>query len=145
VKVKFKKLSKNAIIPKYAHNGDAGLDMPAISYEYIKGRHVYNTGLAVEIPKGYVGLIFPRSSIYKRDLRLTNAVGVLDSTYRGEVKFIFEDYGFIGGGDTNPNIYKVGDKIGQIILLSYRQVEFEETQELSSSDRGELGFGSSGD
>lgn len=140
--VKVKKLDPNAIIPFYAHPGeDAGLDLTATSYSFENGRHIFSTGLAFEIPKGYVGLLFPRSSINKYDLRLTNCVGVLDSGFRGEVKFVFENDGMIS---RDLAIYKVGDKIGQILILSYRQIAFVEVNELSSSVRSEKGFGSSG-
>ncbi len=91
MKVKIKKLHKNAIIPQYAKSGDAGMDLVATSKSYDKhGNVVYGTGLAFEIPKGFVGLLFPRSSNAKKDLLLSNSVGVLDSGYRGEVMFKFK-------------------------------------------------------
>lgn len=147
LKVKIKKLIPEAVIPKYAKPGDAGMDLVATSQEFEKnaaGRRlqVYGTGLAFEIPEGYVGLIFPRSSIAKTELALTNCVGVIDSGYRGEVKFKFAIDG--GSRATNEGTYKVGDRIGQIIIMPYPAVEFEETEELSSTERGEGGFGSSG-
>ena len=94
MKIKIKKVSEKAVIPQYAKDGDAGMDLTAISKQIkhsLNGDHIieYGTGLAIEIPCGYVGLIFPRSSIYKKDLRLSNAVGVIDSGYRGEIKFKF--------------------------------------------------------
>lgn len=80
MEVKIKKLNENAVIPKYSKAGDAGMDLVATSREIDKyGNIVYGTGLAFEIPKGYVGLLFPRSSISKYDMNLTNSVGVLDS------------------------------------------------------------------
>ena len=80
MKVKIKKLCENAVIPSYAKPGDAGMDLVATSRMFDKyGNVEYGTGLAMEIPEGYVGLIFPRSSISKKDLALTNAVGVIDS------------------------------------------------------------------
>ena len=82
MKIKIKKLHENAIIPKYAKPGDAGLDLVATTYKCDESTgfsHEYGTGLAIEIPTGYVGLIFPRSSIYKYDLLLSNHVGVIDS------------------------------------------------------------------
>jgi dUTP pyrophosphatase len=91
MKVAFKKLSDKAVIPKYAIAGDAGLDLVATSYKYENGRHVYGTDLAIEVPEGFVGLIFPRSSIANYDLRLSNAVGVIDSNFRGEITFKFEN------------------------------------------------------
>lgn len=80
MEVKIKKLNKNAVIPFYAKPGDAGMDLTATSKTFDDyGNVEYGTGLAIEIPKGHVGLIFPRSSICKQDLALTNAVGVIDS------------------------------------------------------------------
>ena len=80
MKIKIKKLHENAIIPKYAKPGDAGMDLTAISISKDNvGNITYHTGLAVEIPQGYVGLLFPRSSISKKQQFLTNSVGVIDS------------------------------------------------------------------
>lgn len=139
--VKIKKLVEEAVVPKYAHPGeDAGLDLTATSITYQHGCWVYGTGLAMEIPKGYVGLVFPRSSNRKTDAYLTNSVGVIDSGYRGEIMFSFKNR------DTriDEQPYKVGDRIGQIIIIPYPQIEFEEVDELSDSHRGEGGHGSSG-
>lgn len=81
MKVKIKKLNENAVIPRYAHPTDAGLDLVATSYEYKYDIdcHVYGTGLAVEIPEGYVGLIYPRSSNRKTNAYMCDHVGVIDS------------------------------------------------------------------
>jgi len=146
MEIKIKKLSEEAIVPKYAHSTDAGLDLTATSREYKDGIYVYGTGLAVEIPKGYVGLIFPRSSNYKQDLLLTNSVGVIDSGYRGEIKFMFRDYNrvVLPGENTGNKIWQVGDRIGQLIIMPYPSIELKEVSELSDSDRGEGGFGSTG-
>ncbi|MGM9810975.1 MAG: dUTP diphosphatase [Paludibacteraceae bacterium] len=171
IKVKIKKLHKDAVIPKYAHDTDAGLDLTAVSKtidEY--GNVVYGFGLAFEIPKGYVGLIFPRSSNHKRHLTLTNSVGVIDSGYRGEVTakfshnlkdivprdFIGRLMYFLSGRLRGLHAafrasqdcsydYNVGDRVAQMIIIPYPKVEFEETEELSDSDRGANGYGSSGD
>jgi dUTP pyrophosphatase len=144
VKVKIKKLSPLAVIPKYAKPGDAGMDLTATSYSVADGgRHVYGTGIAIEIPEGYVGLLFPRSSLVKHDLRLANSVGVIDSQYRGEIRFIFESNGMNQDRHTKA-IYKVGDRIGQIIIMPYPKILFLESDELSDTERGAGGFGSSG-
>ena len=91
MEVKIKKTHKDAVIPRYAKAGDAGLDLTATSISYDEyGNICYGTGLAFEIPEGYVGLIFPRSSNCKKDIILTNCVGVIDSGYRGEVSFKFK-------------------------------------------------------
>ncbi len=140
MKVKFKKLDPNASIPKYAKHGDAAVDLVAIYKEWSqeKGTYTYGTGLAFEIPEGHVGLIFPRSSICKVALSLSNSVGVIDSGYRGEVKFVFRFT------DLGADVYEVGDKVGQLIIMPYPTIELEEANELSTTERGSGGFGSSG-
>jgi dUTP pyrophosphatase len=140
MKVRIKKLHEAAIVPKYSKPGDAGLDLTATEIIKEEGFQItYGTGLAVEIPLGYVGLIFPRSSIRNYELALTNCVGVVDSGYRGEIQFTFNK---IGGVPSKK--YDVGDRIGQLIILPYPQIELEEVSELSSTERGDGGFGSSG-
>lgn len=146
MKVNVKKLDSNAVLPTYSKHGDAGMDLTATSKSYDEhGNVVYGTGLAFEIPNGYVGLLFPRSSNTKKDLILGNSVGVLDSGYRGEVVLKFKstvnnDHDYVYGlGE-----YEAGDRIGQIIIMPVPQVEFIEVDELSSSDRGVGGFGSTG-
>lgn len=138
MKVKIKKLIKDTVIPKYAHTTDAGLDLTATSMTIKKGIVSYGTGIAMEIPTGYVGLVFPRSSIYKINLQLTNSVGVIDSGYRGEIMFKHRIT------NNEPPKYKVGDRIGQIIILPYPKIEFDEVLELSTSDRNTGGYGSTG-
>lgn len=142
--VKIKKLHPNAIIPKYAKDGDAGMDIVATQKLLDEhGNIVYSTGLSFEIPNGYVGLLFPRSSNAKTDLSLTNSVGVLDSGYRGEVLFKFSN--IMRTNATNAyNDYKIGDRIGQILIMPYPQIEFEEVDELSETERGSGGYGSTG-
>lgn len=161
MKVRIKKLSPNARIPKKAHATDAGFDLYATSFRYDKeeGNLVYGTGLAFEIPEGYVGYIFPRSSISRKHLMLTNAVGVVDAGYRGEVTCKFKiavraheytarrtkqtlyspQINFYGN-----DIYEVGERIGQLIIMPFPGIEFEESDELSDSERGTGGYGSSG-
>lgn len=155
MKVKIKKLHEKAVVPSYAKPGDAGLDLVAISREVDEfGNLVYGTGLAFEIPEGYVGLVFPRSSISKKDLQLVNSVGVIDSGYRGEVtaKFNPAVTRFSVGSEgvlstfTPPNgsIYGVGDRVAQMIILPYPKIEFEEVEELSETERGSGSYGSTG-
>lgn len=146
MKVKIKKLHENAVIPRYAKQGDAGMDLTATQAFFINGKwHVY-FGIAIEIPEGYVGLLFPRSSIHKTDLSLTNAVGVIDSGYRGEISAVFraELPTDRHGADTSLNVYEVGERAAQIIILPYPQIEFEEVFELSETERGAGGYGSTG-
>lgn len=149
MEIKIKKLSENAVTPTYAKNGDAGMDLTATSKSYDEyGNICYGTSLAFEIPEGFVGLLFPRSSNTKKDLTLGNSVGVLDSGYRGEVFFKFKpsDYFAINRDDVYGDglSYEVGDRIGQIIVIPHPKVTFVEVDELSSTDRGDGGFGSSG-
>ena len=140
MKIRFKKLSPSAVVPTKAHASDAGFDMTCTRYEVTNGElFTYHTDIAVEIPDGYAGLLFPRSSIYKQDLFLTNSVGVVDSGYRGEVMFKFKPI----CSDAKQH-YQVGDRIGQLIIIPYPNVEFVEADELSDSERGTGGYGSSG-
>lgn len=142
MKVKIKKLHPNAIIPSYAREGDAGMDLTAISIDNDEhGNVVYDTGLAFEIPKGFVGLIFPRSSNAKKELLLSNSVGVIDSSYRGSVLFKFKPLCDI---KEITKIYTVGDRIGQLMIIPHPTIEFEEVEELSDSERGSGGYGSTG-
>lgn len=159
MEVKIKKLHKDAVIPKYAKPGDAGMDLTAVSMKIDEyGNICYGIGLAFEIPEGYVGLVFPRSSIYKKGIVLSNSVGVIDSGYRGEVSFKFkpnpymtcfaeqgtESATYTREPGLNRDTYKLGDRIGQIIIMPYPQIEFVEVDELSETERGTRGYGSSG-
>jgi dUTP pyrophosphatase len=144
MKIKFQKLHPDAATPSYAKPGDAGLDLTAVGFQVTPSYISYKTGLAFEIPEGYVGLLFPRSSNSKKQLLLTNSVGVIDSGYRGEIEFRFKlvGNGVIPEGDLD--IYQVGDKVGQILILPYPQIELQEENNLSDSERGTDGFGSTG-
>jgi dUTP pyrophosphatase len=139
LKVNIKKLHPNTVIPSYSKDGDAGMDL--VSTEIISetlNQITYGTGIALEIPKGYVGLVFPRSSIRKYELELTNSVGVIDSGYRGEIQVTFNKV------HNRIEFYKVGDRIAQIMVIPHPKVVFSEVNDLSSTDRGEGGFGSTG-
>jgi dUTP pyrophosphatase len=143
MQLKFKKLSENAVMPAKAHVTDAGLDLTATSIttqinECGQLMLVYHTDLAVEIPEGYVGLLFPRSSIYKKSLAQTNSVGVIDSGYRGEIMAVFK-----ATTDVIPAVYKAGERFAQLVIVPIPEVEVVEAEELSESDRGEAGYGSS--
>ena len=140
LKVNIKKLNENAVIPKYAKEGDAGLDLIATSIVSEETFQItYGLGVALEIPKDYVGLVFPRSSIRKYDLSLTNSVGVIDSGYRGELQATFKKNRGVAS-----KVYEVGDKVCQIMIIPYPSVEFIEVNELTTTERGEGGFGSTG-
>lgn len=155
MKVKFKKMHENAVLPSYSKIGDAGLDITTIEdgqmirsengqdlWYYIQ----YKTGLAVEIPEGFVGLLFPRSSISKYALLSSNAVGVIDSGFRGAMEFRFKvDAGIVADSRfcmPEPAVYKKGDRIGQLIIIPYPTIEPEFADELSTTERGVGGFGS---
>ena len=149
LKIRFKKLREDAVMPSKAHATDAGFDLVATSRVFDEyGCVSYGTGIAVEIPKGYVGLLFPRSSVFRTDLSLSNCVGVIDSGYRGEVKAKFRQQLTFAddrqGAPFGPRCYEVGERIMQMVVMPYPEVEFEESDALSDSDRGEGGYGSSG-
>ena len=140
MKVRIKKINQNAVIPTYAKDGDAGMDLVATRIISNTTFDVsYGTDLAMEIPNGFVGLIFPRSSIRKYELALSNSVGVIDSGYRGELQATFKK---TNGLDSLA--YKVGDRIAQIMIIPHPPIEFNEVNELSDTERGEGGFGSTG-
>lgn len=142
--VKVKKLVPEAVLPKKAHASDAGFDLVAVSREIDNdGAAVYGTGLAFEIPDGYVGLVFPRSSVAKKDMVLSNCVGVIDAGYRGEVmaKFKFLDHLELL---VNHRWYGVGDRICQIVFVKLPDVQLVESEQLGCSDRGTGGYGSTG-
>lgn len=143
MKVRIKKLNDNAMMPTKAHATDAGFDLYCTSKEidWTKRQIVCHTGLAFEIPEGYVGLIFPRSSVSNKPLMMANSVGVVDSCYRGEVTAKFNIT------DTRQSAfahYQEGDRIAQMIIIPYPEIEFEETDSISESDRGTGGYGSTG-
>jgi dUTP pyrophosphatase len=141
MQVKIKKLHVDAVIPAYSKPGDAGMDLTAVSATQDQyGNVVYGIGLAIEIPEGHVGLLFPRSSNSKTDLYLTNHVGVVDSGYRGEIMFKFRPI----DGLLNAKVFQVGERVGQLLIIPYPQIELVESAELSDSERGEGGFGSTG-
>ena len=146
MKVRIKKLYKDSILPTKAHATDAGFDLYAHNVmRDNQANLVYTTGVAMEIPQGYVGLIFPRSSISRKDLILTNCVGVIDSGYRGEISFKFKRVNFVEQQDgLLENDYLKGERIGQMIIMPYPEIEFVEVDELSDSERGDGGYGSSG-
>lgn len=141
--IKIKKLNNKAVVPTYSKDGDAGMDLVATSIISETTTYVtYGMGIALEIPRGFVGLIFPRSSVRKYDLALTNCVGVIDSGYRGELQATFKKTNWLKGDSSEK--YQLGDRIAQIMIIPYPQIQFEEVIELSNSDRGTGGFGSTG-
>jgi dUTP pyrophosphatase len=140
MQVKIKKINPSAVIPTYAKAGDAGMDVIATSVISEDVFQItYGLGIALEIPNGFVGLVFPRSSIRKTDLSLTNCVGVIDSGYRGELQATFRKHRGVAS-----TIYAVGDRVAQIMIIPHPPIEFKEVDELTNTERGEGGFGSTG-
>ena len=170
IDVKYKKLDKDAKEPFKKYEVDAGYDLTAIWKKGTRKYIEYGTGLAFEIPVGYVGLLYPRSSVTEEDLMLKNAVGVVDASYRGEIKFryinavhgifqnfrhydpdnypnnynIYEYIGVTSVNDCQLEQYEVGDRCGQIVIMELPKIKLIEVNELSDTTRGTAGYGSSG-
>lgn len=166
LKIEIVKLNKDAKVPFYSKDGDVGMDLTATSRimssdddtqaDYIE----YGTGIAIKIPEGYYGMIYPRSSNSKKDLTLCNSVGIIDSNYTGELKLRYkidgtynefidfeENEAFVkdaNGESYAQSIYNIGDKIGQLIILPYPTIKFVEVTELQQTNRNSNGFGSTG-
>lgn len=142
--LKLKKLNEKAVIPSYGTEGSAGLDLTAISEKTVVEGSIsyvsYGTGLAVKIPDGFVGLIFPRSSVTSNtSMILGNSVGVIDSDYTGEITFRFKNL-----LQTGNRKYKVGDKVGQLVIVPYPKIDIEIVEELPVTIRGNGSYGSTG-
>lgn len=173
MRVKIKKLVPEACLPQYMQANDSGMDLVATSKIFdADGNVVYGTGLAMEIPIGYVGFIFPRSSNAKKDLILSNSIGVIDPGYRGEIFLKFKPSGYFASEPKEGNeyisgtvtdsydficfgkesiddedlvaLYSIGDRVGQIIIVPRPTIEWDEVDELSTTERGSGGYGSSG-
>ena len=140
MKVLFKKLHPEAVKPKFGKPGDAGADLVATVAWATESQIVYGTGLAVEIPEGMVGLVFPRSSVRNYALSVANSVGVIDSGYRGEIMVTFN----IKTNHNTRELYKIGDRIAQLVIMPVPLVQYTEVDELSETSRGEAGHGSTG-
>lgn len=139
MKLKIKKLHEDAIIPKHALEGDAGIDLSCLEdFEVEPGKKVVaRTGLSFEIPSGYFGSMRDRSSLAaKHGLHII--AGVIDSGYRGEVRIVF-----INHGKEKIQITK-GQRIAQLIIQPHATCDIEEVQKISGSQRGKGGFGSTG-
>lgn len=144
MQIKIKKLNKNAVIPTKGSNGAAGYDLYALTSKMMQiispGSTVkISTGISLEIPDGYFGAVFARSSLAtKRGLRLANSVGVIDSDYRGELIVALHN-------DSDDNVViKQGDRIAQLVIIPYQSINFIETVLLEDTERGSGGFGSTG-
>ena len=143
MKVRIKKLSDRAIIPTYGSAGSAGGDLYSAEENEVliepSQTVLIGTGLAVEIPDGYVGLVYARSGLAtKSGLAPANKVGVIDSDYRGEIKVALHNH------STEPKVIAKGERIAQMVIAPYLKVEYDEVEDLSDTVRGEGGFGSTG-
>ena len=145
MKLKIKRLKPNAVTPRIATDGSAGFDLVCTRvdrdllrgsspFEYVTTVH---TDIAVEIPKGYVGLLFPRSSVVKTKSMLANSVGVIDSDYRGEITAVFYHNYFDGP-------YMPGYRCCQLVIVPIPEIEIEAVDKLSDTERGTGGYGSTG-
>ena len=140
--VKIKKLNENATIPTYGSPYSAGADLYSAMDDVTIEPHttfLVKTGIALELPIGFAGLIYARSGLAsKRGLAPANKVGVIDCDYRGEVMVALHNH-------TNvPQTIAKGERIAQLVITPYVVADFEETDELSETVRGEGGFGSTG-
>ncbi len=139
--LRFKKLDDNAFSPEYSSDGAAGLDLRCTWSNAGNPMYVeYGTDISVEIPKGYVGLLFPRSSVSKTPHMLANSVGVIDSDYRGEIMFRYKNVVM----EQDHVEYGYGEKVGQLVILPLPLVALEEVSDLDTTGRGDGGFGSTG-
>ena len=138
IDVKIRKVHPDAVIPFRAHPTDAGMDITAVSMEMTEDYVEYDTGLQFQLPEGYAMLIFPRSSNSKKDLLLCNSVGILDAGYTGNLKLRFK----LTTEGYTEKIYNPGDKVGQIMIMPYPEINFIETEVFNETERGDGGFGS---
>ena len=143
MRINIKRLCDNAVVPTYGSPYSAGADRYAAiesAVSVMPGEtFLFKTGIAMEIPKGYVGLVFARSGLAtKRGLAPANKVGVIDSDYRGEVMVALHNHSSIS------QVVEPGERIAQISIVPFLSVEFEEVEELSETERASGGFGSTG-
>lgn len=145
MRVNVKKLEAKAVIPSKANKGDAGLDLTAVSVKSTAQYIEYGIGLSIAIPEGYMGLIFPRSSISDRDIGLANSVGVIDSGYRGELKVRFKYAARESGFPPRHAIstYRVGERVAQLVIVPIPDIELVEGDLDEKTERSVGGFGSS--
>lgn len=139
MQIKFMKTRPDAVIPRKAHAADVGHDLVAVTKHQQRNCIRYGFGLAVDIPAGYAGLIFPRSSVFRTGMMMTNCVGVIDPGYTGEISALFwlEH-------EPSAKSYEVGDRVAQLVVVPVQEVEFVEVPELSQTERGANGYGSTG-
>lgn len=137
MQVPFQKIAHNAVTPIQADEGAAGFDMVATQIDTNNNIVTIHTGIAIAIPEGYAGFLFPRSSVYKTGMMLANCVGVIDSSYRGEIICKFRKFDLQEG-------YQVGDRCCQLVIMPVPKVVLCEQSKLNNTSRGSGGFGSTG-
>lgn len=144
IPIRIRRLHPNAVLPRYARLGDAGMDLVAVESVLLRSsgeQASVATGLAIELPEGFAGLILPRSGLAARHgITVVNSPGLIDSGYRGELKVILQKTHHVG---TTFRIAP-GDRIAQLVVLPLPAIEFIEAEELERTERGERGFGSTG-
>lgn len=141
MKLRIKRLNKELPLPKHARNGDAGLDLYSSVTTWLDPGQakLIPTGICAEIPRGYAGFVHPRSGFaLKNGVGMLNSPGVIDSNYRGEIGAILINH------SKKPFEITRGMRVCQLIIKQVETVECEEVAELSDSNRGDAGFGSSG-
>lgn len=136
LELKFTKLNDQAVTPKRMSEGAAGFDLYATSITRTAQYVEYGTGIAVEIPQGYAGFLFARSSCSNKGLSLCNGVGVIDADYRGELKVRYYEVSQFFG------YWGVGERVAQLSILPIETVKLTQVDKLSATDRGNGGFGS---
>lgn len=142
VRVPIQQLDAGLQVPAYAYEGDAGVDLRSAADVVLKPfeRQLVPCGIALALPAGYAGFVLPRSGLaIKHGISLVNAPGLVDSNYRGEVKAIM-----VNLDPETPFEIKRGDRIAQLVVMPVPSVSFEAVDELSETERGAGGFGSSG-
>lgn len=143
IKLPVKRLDPELPLPKYAQVGDAGCDLIAAEEMVLSaggGRALVPTGIAIALPEGYAGFIQPRSGLAaKHGVTCLNTPGLIDSGYRGELKVLL-----INTDPATPFEIKRGERIAQLVIQKVEQAEFIETEDLSKTERGDGGFGSTG-
>ncbi|MFC1640517.1 dUTP diphosphatase [Patescibacteria group bacterium] len=139
IKIKVKKLDASAKLPEYGYEGDAGMDLRTIETVTMQPheRHVFKTGIACEIPEGYVGLVWDKGGLAAKS-GITCMAGVIDSNYRGEFLIVLRNT------SDEAYVFEKGDKIAQLLIQKVENATIEEIEDLTDSDRGEGKFGSSG-
>lgn len=142
IPVKFTKMTSEAVTPSHGRFGDAGYDLSSLEVVILEPfeRKLIKSGISIELPLGFAALVIPRSgNAINKGLSLVNTPGLIDSNYRGELKAIA-----INLDPKTPIEIRKGDRIAQLIIIKAEEVDFTKVDELSETERGSGGFGSSG-